>query len=49
MVIRLGPHGARGIMVSHTTPENLSIAMVPHTTLAKLDIQPIVNLYNGIQ
>jgi hypothetical protein len=35
MVIRLGPHGARGAMVSCTTLGNLSIAIVPCTTLAK--------------
>jgi hypothetical protein len=48
MVIFLGPHGARGVMVPRTTPENLSIAMVPCTTLAKPGIRPIVNLYNDI-
>jgi hypothetical protein len=31
-----------------TTPGNLSIAMVSHTTLAKNDIRPIVNLCNGM-
>jgi hypothetical protein len=31
-----------------TTPKNLSNAMVLHTTLAKLDIRPIVNLCNGM-
>jgi hypothetical protein len=35
VVTRLGSHGARGVVVPHTTPGNLSIAMVPHTTLAK--------------
>jgi hypothetical protein len=35
MVIRSGPHGARGAVVPRTTPENLSIAMVPRTILAK--------------
>jgi hypothetical protein len=28
MVICSGPHGARGVVVPHTTPRNLSIAMV---------------------
>jgi hypothetical protein len=47
MVIRSGPHGARegGTM---TTLGNLSIAMVPQTTLAKPSIRPIVNLCNGM-
>jgi hypothetical protein len=35
VVTRLGSHGARGVVVPHTTPGNLSIAMIPHTTLAK--------------
>jgi hypothetical protein len=35
MVIRSGPHGARGAVVPHTTLGNLSISMVPCTTLAK--------------
>jgi hypothetical protein len=35
---RLGSHGARGVVVPHTTLGNLSIAMVPHTNLAKPDI-----------
>jgi hypothetical protein len=48
MVIRLGPHGARGDVVPRTTPGNLSIAMVPRTTVAKLGIQPIINLCNGM-
>jgi hypothetical protein len=38
MIIRSGPHGARGVAVPHTTPGNLSIAMVPRTTLVKPDI-----------
>jgi hypothetical protein len=44
MVIRLGPHGARGTVVPRTTLENLSIALVPRTNLAKADIPPTVNL-----
>jgi hypothetical protein len=35
VVTRLGSHGARAVVALHTTPGNLSIAMVPHTTLAK--------------
>jgi hypothetical protein len=35
VVTRLGSHDAREVVVPHTTPGNLSIAMVPHTTLAK--------------
>jgi hypothetical protein len=38
MVIRLDPHGAKGAVVPRTTLVNLSIAMVPHTTLAKSGI-----------
>jgi hypothetical protein len=38
VVTHLGSHGARGAVVPHTTPKNISIAMVPRTTLAKLDI-----------
>jgi hypothetical protein len=45
---RLGSHGARGVVVPRTTLENLSIAMVPRTTLAKPSIQPIVNLCNNM-
>jgi hypothetical protein len=48
MIIHSGPHGARGVVVPRTTPEKLSIAMVPRTTLAKTDIQPIVNLCNDM-
>jgi hypothetical protein len=48
VVTRLGSHGARGGVVLCTTPGNLSIDMLPHTTLAKPGIQPIVNLYNGM-
>jgi hypothetical protein len=48
MVIRSGPHGAREVVVPRTTPGNISIAMVPRTTLAKPDIQPIVNLCNDM-
>jgi hypothetical protein len=35
MVIRLSLHGARGAVVLRTTSGNLSIAMVPRTTLVK--------------
>jgi hypothetical protein len=35
VVTRLGSHGVRGVVVLHTTPGILSIAMVPRTTLAK--------------
>jgi hypothetical protein len=38
VVTRLGSHGARGAVVSRTTLENLSIAMIPHTILAKPSI-----------
>jgi hypothetical protein len=38
MVIHSGPHGARGVVVPCTTPGKHSIAMVPHTTLAKTSI-----------
>jgi hypothetical protein len=36
VVSYLGLHGARGCVVLSTTPGNLSIGMVPRTTLAKL-------------
>jgi hypothetical protein len=48
MVIRSDPHAARGAVVPCSTPGNLSIVMVPRTTLAKPGIQPIVNLCNGM-
>jgi hypothetical protein len=48
VVTRLGSHGVRGAVVPHTTPGNLSIAMVPRTTLDRPDIRPIVNLCNGM-
>jgi hypothetical protein len=48
VVTRLGSHVARGGMVLRTTTGNFSIAMVPHTTLAKPVIRPIVNLCNGM-
>jgi hypothetical protein len=48
IVTHLGSHGARGVMVPHTTPGIISIAMIPHTTLAKPGIQSIVNLCNGM-
>jgi hypothetical protein len=38
IVTYLRSHGARGVMVPYTTPGNLSIAMIPHTTIAKPDI-----------
>jgi hypothetical protein len=38
VVTHVGSHGAREAVVSRTTPKNISIAMVPCTTLAKLDI-----------
>jgi hypothetical protein len=38
VVTRLGSHGATGVVVPRTTLGNLSIAMVPHTTLAKPSI-----------
>jgi hypothetical protein len=38
LVTRLGSHGERGAMVSHTTPGTLSIVMVPCTTFAKSGI-----------
>jgi hypothetical protein len=48
VVTRLGSHGARRAMVPRITPENLSITVVPDTTLAKPGIRPIVNLCNGM-
>jgi hypothetical protein len=48
IVTHLGSHGARWAMVQSTTPRNLSIAMVLHSTLAKPGIRPIVNLCNGM-
>jgi hypothetical protein len=48
MVILLGPHAIRGVVVLRTTPGNLSIAMVPHTILAKPGIRPIVNICNDM-
>jgi hypothetical protein len=47
VVTRLGSWCKRGHGTT-TIPENLSIAMVLRTTLAKPDIRPIVNFYNGI-
>jgi hypothetical protein len=38
VVTRLGSHGAGGAVVPRTTPGNLSIAMIPCTTLVKSDI-----------
>jgi hypothetical protein len=43
VVTHLGSHGARGAVVPRSTPENLSIAMVLRTTLAKPGIRPIVS------
>jgi hypothetical protein len=48
VVTCLGSHGARGAVVSRTTPGNLSIAIGSRTTLAKPSIRPIVNLYKGM-
>jgi hypothetical protein len=48
VVTRLVSHGARGAVVPRTTPGNLSIAIVPRTTLAKPGIQPIVNFCNNM-
>jgi hypothetical protein len=48
VVNRLGSHGARGVMVPHTSRGNLSFDMVPRTTLAKPGIRPIVNLCRGM-
>jgi hypothetical protein len=48
VVTRLVSHGVRGVVVPRTTPGILSISMIPRTTLAKLDIRPIVNLYNNM-
>jgi hypothetical protein len=38
VVTRLGSHGARGAVIPRTTTGNLSIAMVPRSTLAKSGI-----------
>jgi hypothetical protein len=38
MVTHPSLHGARGVVVLLTILGNLTIAMVPHTTLAKPDI-----------
>jgi hypothetical protein len=46
VVTRPCSHGARG--ATATTPGNLSNAMVLRTTLARLGIQPMVNLCNGM-
>jgi hypothetical protein len=48
VVTRLGSHSARGAVVLHTILGNLSIALVPRTTLAKPGIRPIVNLCNSM-
>jgi hypothetical protein len=48
VVNRLGSHGARGDVVLHTTPGNISIAMIPRTTLVKPVIRPIVNFCNSM-
>jgi hypothetical protein len=48
VVTRLGSHSARGVMVPSTTPGNLSIAIVLHTTLTKPGIRPIVILCNDM-
>jgi hypothetical protein len=48
VVTYLGSHGARGAVVLRTALGNLSIAVVPCTTLAKPGIRPIVNLCKGM-
>jgi hypothetical protein len=55
IVTRLGSYGARGSWyhcwrsyLSSLATGNLSIAMVPRTTLAKHGIRLIVNLCNGM-
>jgi hypothetical protein len=48
VVTRLGSHGATGAVVPRTTSGNLSIAMLPRTTLVKPGIRPIVNFCNGM-
>jgi hypothetical protein len=55
VVTRLGSHGARGLWYhcwrsysSRPAMRNLSNALVLRTTLAKLGIQPIVNLCNDM-
>jgi hypothetical protein len=48
VVTRLGSHGVRGAVIPCTTLGNLSIAMVPRTTLAKPGIRPTVNLCNNM-
>jgi hypothetical protein len=48
VVTRLGSHGVTGVVVPRTTLGNLSITMVPCTTLAKPGIRPIVNFCNGM-
>jgi hypothetical protein len=48
VVTRPDSHGARGGRGTATTPRNLSNALVLRTTLAKPDIQPIVNLCNDM-
>jgi hypothetical protein len=48
VVTHLVSHAARGDVVLCTTPLNLSIDMVPRTTLAKSGIRPIVNLCNDM-
>jgi hypothetical protein len=48
IVTHLGSHGARRVVVPRTILRNLSIAMIPRTTLVKPDIWHIVNLCNDI-
>jgi hypothetical protein len=48
IITRPDSHSARGAVVLCTTLGNLSIAMVPHTTLAKSGIRPIVKLCNDM-
>jgi hypothetical protein len=42
VVTRLGSHGAREAMILCTTPRNLSIVIVPHTTVAKPRVRTAV-------
>jgi hypothetical protein len=45
VVTRPGSHGARGAMVPRLPRETLALLW---TTLAKLGIRPIVNIYNDM-
>jgi hypothetical protein len=48
VVTHLGSLGARGAVVSRTTPGHLSISMVLRITIAKPGIQPKINLCNDM-